>query len=275
MKPELFLTTGTKPRRITDAFTLIELLVVIAIIAILAAMLLPALTRAKMQGKRVRCISNQKQLAITWLLYVADNNDWVPQNGLYDPPTTSVKLWVQGAFFNPTVGKSEQYILDPGYAQFANYLKTTKVYTCPTDVLEVTIGGVKYPKLRSYSLNAYLGWFGTWDTRMSAAWVIYRKHSNMVSQMPNGTFLFQDVNPNSICWPFYGMKMDSDTFFNFPGSSHNKGAVTSFSDGHVETHKWKDARTIAALSNAYHNHNDASPRNVDLAWMRERTTVHK
>lgn len=262
-----------EPRK--AGFTLIELLVVIAIIAIIAAMLLPALAKARAQGKRVRCISNQKQLITTWLLYVADNNDWLPQNGAYDPPTTAVKLWVQGAFVNTTVVRSDQYILDPAYAQFANYLKTTKVYTCPTDVLDVDVGGVKYPKLRSYSMNCYLGWTGPWDSRLSASFVVFRKHSAMVSSMPNGTFVFQDVHPKSICWPFYGMKMDTESFFNFPGSSHNRGAVTSFSDGHVETHRWKDQRTITAYSTSYHGHDDASARNVDLTWMRERTTVRK
>ena len=131
------MTSNPHPRR---AFTLIELLVVIAIIAILAALLLPAVAKAKMQGKRVRCISNQKQLAVTWMLYVSDYNDYVPANGNYDPPDPRVKLWVQGAFWNANVGRTDSYIVDPTYAQFANYLKNAKVYTCPTDVATVKIG---------------------------------------------------------------------------------------------------------------------------------------
>jgi prepilin-type N-terminal cleavage/methylation domain-containing protein len=262
-----------KPPR--SAFTLIELLVVIAIIAILAAMLLPAVAKAKMQGKRVRCISNQKQLAVTWMLYVSDFNDYVPANGNYDPPTTQVKLWVQGAFWNAGVGKTDTYIVNPQYAQFANYLKNAKVYNCPLDVATVSIGGVSYPKLRSYSLNAYLGWIGPWDSRMSSFYRVFRKHSEMVSQMPNGTFLFLDVNPNSICWPYFGMHMDREAFFNFPGSAHNRAGVVSFSDGHIETRRWKDPRTVAAVSPDYHNHNDLSIRNADWMWLRDRTTVRK
>jgi prepilin-type N-terminal cleavage/methylation domain-containing protein len=256
------------------AFTLIELLVVIAIIAILAAMLLPALAKAKMQGKRVRCISNQKQLAVTWMLYVSDNNDWVPFNGNSQSPTTGVKFWVQGAFFDPNQN-SDRFMLDPAYAQFANYLKTTKVYTCPTDVLTVKVNGVDQPKLRSYSLNAYVGWTGPWDGRMSSAFRIFRKQAEMVASMPTGTYLFLDVHPKSICWPYFGMHMAREAFFNFPGSSHNKSGVISFSDGHIETRRWKDARTVAAVSPEYHDHNDISPHNPDWTWLRDRTTVRK
>jgi hypothetical protein len=238
-------------------------------------MLLPAVAKAKAQGKRVRCISNQRQLATTWLLYVADNNDLLPQNGLYDPPSTSVKLWVQGAFWNSSVGRTDQYITDPNYAQFANYLKNAKVYTCPADVLNVKIGGVDYPKTRSYSMNSYLGWFGPWDSRLSTAYRVFRKQSEMLAQMPAGTFLFLDVNPKSICWPFFGMHMSRESFFNWPGSHHNRSGVVSFADGHLETHRWKDPRTIAAVSADYHKHDDAVPRNADYQWLRERTTVLK
>jgi prepilin-type N-terminal cleavage/methylation domain-containing protein/prepilin-type processing-associated H-X9-DG protein len=253
-------------------FTLLELLVVIAIIAILASLVLPALARAKSSAKRVQCISNQKQLAQVWLLYTADNSDWLAANGQNDPPSISRKLWVQGAFFYPEANTNYAYILDPKYALFGNYLQTTRIYVCPTDRSTVKVNGKLYPKLRSYALNAYVGWTGPWDDRLSAAFHIFRKHSEISPKLPAGTFTFIDVNPDSICWPYFGVQMARDSFFNFPNSSHNLGGVVAFADGHVESHRWADPRTIQAFSQDYHRHDDPSPGNVDLAWLRARTT---
>ncbi len=258
-----------------SGFTLIELLVVIAIIAILAAFLLPALARAKAAAKMIRCINNQKQLALTWFMYASDHNDVLVADGHNDPPSQSKPEWVQGAFYHILYNTNDSFVADPRYALFANYMRTTKVYLCPTDRPTISFNGGLYPRLRSYALNNYLGWAGEWDDRLSSAFKVFRKHSDIVSSMPGGVFLFQDVDPNSICWPYFGVYMNQESFFNFPNSSHNRGGVVSFADGHVERHRWQDQRTISAFSPDYHRHSDPSPRNVDLAWLRERATVRK
>jgi len=258
-----------------SGFTLVELLVVIAIISILAAMLLPVLARAKAAGKRVQCINNERQLATVWVMYTSDNADRLAANGQIDPPSPKSQLWVQGVFYYPDSSTNPIYMLDPRYALFGNYLKTTKTYLCPTDKQTVTVSGQVYPKLRSYALNCYLGWAGAWDLRLSPNYRVFTKHSQLVANMPAGTFTFQDVNPESICWPYFGVQMERDSFFNWPNSSHNRGGVVAFADGHVEYHRWRDVRTVAAKSTSYHSHNDSSPGNQDLVWLRERTSVRK
>src|SRR5256885_7462722 len=142
---------------------------------------------------------------------------------------------------------------------------------CPADREMVKLGAQSYPRLRSYSLNVYMG-RGAVDDRLISTYITFNKETE-IALKPDGFFTFLDVNPDSICWPYFGVYMNQESFFNFPNSYHSRGGVVSFADSHVEYHKWRDERTIRALSPDYHAHRDASPRNVDLTWLRDRASV--
>jgi len=262
--------------RIGGGFTLIELLVVIAIIAILAAMLVPILSRAKERARRIQCISNEKQLALAWAMYPSDNNDHLVANSktYMGGGNLTLKTWVQGALYgyhdtNPALLWSSDYAL------FAIYINASTIYHCPTDVPEVIYGGQTYPKLRSYSLNAFMGWTGDWPENLpgSPTCRIFEKSTDVIE--PSRFFTFQDVYPKSICAPFFGVAMwsEDDFMYNYPFIDHNKGGIVSFADSRVEWHRWRDPRTLSPASLGYHGHSDSLPNNPDIEWLKYHATI--
>ncbi len=243
-------------------FTLIELLVVIAIIAILASLLMPALARGKGKALQIKCMSNHRQLGLTWMLYHDDNDGKLPHNLRQNNSTPS---WVDSTVHGDTPGWSDpNYLIDPKRAAFAKYLRTVEVYRCPA---EKTVfrrpGGRTVPKLRSYSMNDYITppGQGSWGARYH-----FRRTTDMVS--PATTFVFIDSEPGSICYtPFRIPESDSQPWFTAPGAMHARGTALTFSDGHAESKKWKRPSFRAPANGSPH----PSPSDrVDVTWLRRR-----
>src|ERR1019366_461385 len=267
------------------AFTLVELLVVIAVIAILAALLLPALAGAKSQAYRIICVSNQKQLIQAWTIYSGDNNERLVLNG-GDSATTSAQphLWAYGGNHGSVDAlTNDLYLTGANYALFAKILPTTRIYKCPADTSVWPLGTTtakKRTELRSYSMTCYLGIPTTGimpPLAINSAYKTYVKSSQINADRPVNRFVFIDVNPASICTPAFGVDMSLLTWIHLPSDLHRQRGVLAFADGHVEPHRWLDPRTMTHLAGAaaYIPHGTSAANSPDLNWVGERTTSKK
>jgi prepilin-type N-terminal cleavage/methylation domain-containing protein len=265
-------------RTINTAFTLVELLVVIAVIGILAALLAPALSKAKSQARRVQCLNAERQLLLAWNLYAVDHEDALAPNGHSNPDDHSgQKTWVAGDthFYLPAYTNT-QFLLNPDYAAFGGYVQSAAVFKCPEDHSVLRRSGVKgAPQIRSYAMNAFLGWTGE-ASELDSGYKFFVKSSDLDAASPAELFVFQDVHPDSLCMPAFVVYMPGssvDGFYHYPSSLHRGSGVLTFADGHAETHRWRDARTLKPVTGNILAHWDQSPGNRDLDWLRRRTTV--
>jgi prepilin-type N-terminal cleavage/methylation domain-containing protein/prepilin-type processing-associated H-X9-DG protein len=253
------------------AFTLVELLVVIAIVAILAALLLPALGKAKERARRIHCTNNERQLTLTWHFYADDNNNRLVPNGHSTGPLPS-PIWVAGdTHFFYQAFTNTSYLLDPKLAAFGALLKSAAVYKCPSDWYRRRLGANSTSLIRSYSMNSYLN---ASDVSSDARFMTFNKLDALVQPGPTRTFVFQDVMPANLCYPAFVVMMGTSTMFHLPSSEHDGRGIVSFADGHVESHRWIDPRTRPkAAADGIVGHGTSTPNNPDLVWIQERTTV--
>ena len=294
----------TAPMR-QRAFTLIELLVVIAIIAILAALLLPALSKAKQRAQGAVCLGGGKQMMAAMLLYVDENNDRFPPNP-DDGNTVPGHNWCSG---NAGIGATNEFnpdvLLDPTRSLLIGYLSgNAKMFRCPADRREgiyqgsnPALAGQMVPAARTFSMNQAIGSIcpgydqgtghsgattltvnGPWldssfHHRRNSPWSTYGKISTIGAPGPSSLWVLLDENAGKLNDAAFALSMQTPGWLDWPGSYHAGACGLAFADGHSETHRWRQDSTLHYGQGAMGS-GSANPADwPDWQWLAARTSA--
>ncbi len=256
------------PRQPCAAFTLIELLVVIAIIAILAGMLLPALSKSKSKAHGILCMSNQKQLNTAWMMYADDHERFINNHGR-DETRETRQNWVNNVLdWNSSDDNTNTaYLTDNKIAPYTG--RNVGIFKCPADRSMAANGA----RNRSMAMNAMIGDTGVLTNRFNPEYKQYLKSSDLDS--PTQRFVFIDEHPDTINDGFFVNTINSLTWGNVPASYHMGASSFSFADGHVQVRKWvvtgENGMVRPAIKGGVGGSIPANPA-TDFQWLTDHTS---
>lgn len=234
-------------------FTLTELLVVLATLAVLAAMLLPALAGTQPRSKAYRCLNNMRQLTLAWTLYASENNEQLVINS--DPGVYGSYFfegspsWVTGILNWSTAAENTNtaYLVSDAYSLLGGYLgRNYEVFACPACAYYVSPAqqarGWDH-RVRSVAMNAAIGDGYKYEQPANpfgwTQWYVAKKTTDLNNPGPSHTWVLADEHPDSIDdGLLYASSYPTTTFTELPGNQHDGAASITFADGHVEMHKW-------------------------------------
>lgn len=273
------------PVKTQAAFTLIELLVVIAAIAILAALLLPVLGKSKQKAWQSACQNDVRQLQLGWIMYASDSSDRLPHNSsgadagksLENPGWVAGNMWLDSDVGEDmTESTNTDFLVGNRYAAFGSiggYVKDPAVYRCPADKSTTTISGQPLPRVRSMSMNNYMGAPENPDYRF------FMKMQDISAPGPSDAWVFMDEREDSINDGLFAVDAVARyAVLDYPTSYHNGGSSLSFADGHTEFHKWLEPTTNPPLifgQRVPSGSKPTAPNDRDMAWLVARTTSKK
>ena len=269
--------------RFQTGFTLLELLVVIAIIGILAALLLPVLSKAKSRATTIECQNNLKQLQLAWQMYVNDHDDFIPGNNWWQEAGSNGMArcslnWMTGwedvtLADNPDNTNTDLF-LNPQWASLGEYSKSAAIYHCPASRVMVKEGGGLFPLARTVSMN---GWMGYTNRPLNTTFQFIRKTTDLGKLSASDAFVFIDERDDSVDDGFFGVSMVNDTMVEIAANYHGGGGPVTFADGHVEYHRWLSPDTQfpqqSGVATANYKFIPVASDDPDLLWLRAHGTT--